>query len=72
MAHVFGSLLRQNFRCGRMPNSRVENVGSGLVDRHGAGIGDRVSLLLADVQLKGLKMQFTLAHDKILISVFTL
>ena len=24
MAHVFGSLLRQNFRCGRMPNSRVE------------------------------------------------
>ena len=50
----------------------VENVGSGLVDRHGAGIGDRVSLLLADVQLKGLKMQFTLAHDKILISVFIL
>ena len=29
-----------------------------------------VGLLLADVQLKGLKMQFTLAHDKILISVF--
>ena len=26
MAHVFGSLLRQNFRWGRMPNSRVENV----------------------------------------------
>lgn len=27
MAHVFGSLLRQNFRCGRMPNSRVETSG---------------------------------------------
>ncbi len=34
------------------------------------GIGDGIGLLLADVQLKGLKMQFTLAHDKILISVF--
>ena len=47
----------------------MEHVGSGLVNRHGAGIGDGVSLLLANVQLQGLKMVFTLAHDKILISV---
>ena len=26
MAHDFGSLLRQNFRCGRMPNSRAVAV----------------------------------------------
>ena len=26
MAHVFGDLLRQNFRCGRMPNSRANAV----------------------------------------------
>ena len=26
MAHVFGNLLRQNFRCGRMPNSRANAV----------------------------------------------
>ena len=48
----------------------MENIGSGLVDGHRTGIGDGIGLLLADVQLKGLKMQFTLAHDKILISVF--
>ena len=47
----------------------MEHVGSGLVNRHGAGIGDGVSLLLANMQLQGLKMIFTLAHDKILISV---
>ena len=47
-----------------------EHIGSGLVDGHRTGIGDGIGLLLADVQLKGLKMQFTLAHDKILISVF--
>ena len=47
----------------------MEHVGSGLVNRHGAGIGDGVSLLLANMQLQGLKMVFTLAHDKILISV---
>ena len=47
-----------------------EHIGGGLVDGHRTGIGDGIGLLLADVQLKGLKMQFTLAHDKILISVF--
>ena len=47
----------------------MEHVGSGLVNRHGAGIGDGVSLLLANMPLQGLKMVFTLAHDKILISV---
>ena len=26
MAHVFGDLLRQNFRCGRMPNPRANAV----------------------------------------------
>ena len=26
MAHVFGDLLRQNFRCGRMPISRAAAV----------------------------------------------
>ena len=26
MAHVFGDLLRQKFRCGRMPNSRANAV----------------------------------------------
>ena len=26
MAHVFGDLLRQNFRCGRMPTSRANAV----------------------------------------------
>ena len=50
----------------------MENIGSGLVDGHRTGIGDGIGLLLADVQLKGLKMQFTLAHDKILISVLFL
>ena len=50
----------------------MENIGSGLVDGHRTGIGDGIGLLLADVQLKGLKMQFTLAHDKVLISVFIL
>ena len=49
-----------------------EHIGGGLVDGHRTGIGDGIGLLLADVQLKGLKMQFTLAHDKILISVFIL
>lgn len=29
MAHVFGDLLRQNFRCGRMPNSRANAVRRG-------------------------------------------
>ena len=50
----------------------MENVGSGLVDGHRTGIGDGIGLLLADMQLKGLKVQFTLAHDKILISVLFL
>ena len=49
-----------------------EHIGGGLVDGHRTGIGDGIGLLLADVQLKGLKMQFTLAHDKILISVLFL
>lgn len=49
-----------------------EHIGGSLVDGHRTGIGDRIGLLLADVQLKGLKMQFTLAHDKILISVLFL
>ena len=29
MAHVFGDLLRQNFRCGRMPNSGQMQSGRG-------------------------------------------
>ena len=33
----------------------VEDVGGGLVDRHRAGVGGRVGLLLADVQLQGFK-----------------
>ena len=33
----------------------VEDVGGGLVDRHGAGIGGRVGLLLAHMQLQGFK-----------------
>ena len=48
----------------------VEDIGGSLVDGHRAGIGDGIGLLLTDVQLKGFEMQFTLAHDKILISVF--
>ena len=31
MTTVFGSLLRQNFRCGRMPCSRAEQVRCGAV-----------------------------------------
>lgn len=29
MAHVFGDLLRQNFRCGRMPTSGLMQSGRG-------------------------------------------
>ena len=39
----------------------MEDIGCGLVDGDGAGIGCRVRLLLADVELQGL--EFIVAHD---------
>ena len=37
----------------------VEHIGSGLVDRNGAGIGCRIGLFLSNVQLQGLKLVIT-------------
>ena len=37
----------------------VEHIGSGLVDRNGAGIGSRIGLFLSNVQLQGLKLVIT-------------
>ena len=46
----------------------MENIGCGLVDGDGAGIGSRVRLLLADVELQGL--EFIVAHDVLSFSGF--
>ena len=37
----------------------VEHIGSGLVDRNGAGIGCRIGLFLSNVQLQGFKFVIT-------------
>ena len=41
----------------------VEDVAGGLVDRHRAGVGGRVGLLLADVQLQGFETIVLVCHD---------
>ena len=41
----------------------VEDVAGGLVDRHRAGVGGRVGLLPADVQLQGFETIVLVCHD---------
>ena len=45
MAHVFGDLLRQNFRCGRMPNSRQMQSGRGAMLCTACKIGAALHIL---------------------------
>ena len=44
----------------------VEDVGGGLVDRHRAGVGGRVGLLLSDMQLQRLKTVVLVCHGGLL------
>ena len=50
----------------------AEHVRGGLVDRHGAGVGGGVGLLLAYVQLKGLETVLLVAHNTFLSNRFWL
>ena len=44
----------------------IEHIGSSLIDGHRAGAGGGVGLLLANMKLKGFKMQFMFRHDRFL------